>query len=382
MKINTESKLEKYEKLINGIYVLNKLKPLGSSEKTFKGRVLPSNQPIVIKYEKYYKNNLYKERKYYNCLKGIKSIPKIYWFGREGQYNYLILEYLGPSLEILFRKYNKKFSLGTILKLSIKMLSILKKIHEQGIILRYIKLENIVIGKNGEEDRIYFIDFEYAKKYIKKGRHILFKEYVKRIIGRRKFISLNAENGFTISRRDDIESLIYNIIYLMKGELPWSSSNKNESKYLKENIESNEFFSELPEEIKLFVKYVKNMEFSQNPDYEYLNELLLKLASKNNINIYKTEFDWENNYNFNYKSNIYFKRLIESERNTEIIQKGNSNFYSNYKNNKKNNNNENEIETNDDKKEKEFLSFLIKIYFFINCYCIYDFLYEKYLRYI
>ena len=69
---------------------------------------------------------------------------------------------------------------------------IINEIHNRGVVLRYLKPGNIVIGKNGNKDYIYLIDFEIAKIYIKKGMHIPYKEG-KRLKGNINFISLNTQ---------------------------------------------------------------------------------------------------------------------------------------------------------------------------------------------
>ena len=49
----------------------------------------------------------------------------------------------------------------------------------------------------------------------------------------------------------------------------------------------------MPEEFKVFIKYSRELEFEQEPDYNYLNKLLLTVAKKNGINIDKSKYDWE-----------------------------------------------------------------------------------------
>jgi len=99
---------------------------------------------------------------------------------------------------------------------------------------------------------------------------------------------LNTHLGIEISRRDDIESLGYNLIYFIKGELPWTHKKHNRvilSEKL--NISLDELCEGLPEEIKEFIKYAKELKFDQQPDYYYLKNLLLKAAAKNGIDINK-----------------------------------------------------------------------------------------------
>ena len=128
------------------------------------------------------------------------------------------------------------------------MISRLEQIHHKGVILRYIKPENIVIGLKENKKKIYFIDFEYGKKYIKNGKHLGIGK-VRHIRGNRIYISVNAQKGYKTSRRDDIESLGYNIIYYMKGgKLPWDyAKDKNKVESIKMNITLDELCEGLPE---------------------------------------------------------------------------------------------------------------------------------------
>ena len=122
----------------------------------------------------------------------------------------------------------EKFSLATTLKIGIQVLDIIKKIHKKGVVLRYLKPGNMVIGLGENKDYIYLIDFEIEKKYIKNEEHIPYREEID-IKGNRDYISINTHNGIEISRRDDIESLGYNLIFFMNGKLPWSNESDSDS---------------------------------------------------------------------------------------------------------------------------------------------------------
>ena len=51
------------------------------------------------------------------------GIPSIKWCGTEGDYNVLVMELLGPSLEDLFNFCSRKFSLKTVLLLADQLVS-------------------------------------------------------------------------------------------------------------------------------------------------------------------------------------------------------------------------------------------------------------------
>ena len=302
------------DNIINGSYRIIGYK-LNPSAKAYLGYDINSKELLAIKFEPNDLNNLEKENEIYNELKELERIPKVVWYGDENKCTFLMIQLLGPSLKKIFKDFCLSiFALGTILNISLQMISILEQIHQKGVILRYIKPSNMVVGLKYNQRKIYFIDFELAKKYIKNGKH-LDNIKARHIKGNRVYISANAHKGNKTSRRDDIESLGYNIIYYMKGgNLPWLYEDDiDKLENIKMNITLDKLCEGLPEEIKLFIKYAKEMEFYQEPDYEYLKSLLLKIAEKNNIDVNNVELDWENNKFYN----AYVKVLFGEENETE-----------------------------------------------------------------
>ena len=75
-------------------------------------------------------------------------------------------------------------------------------------------------GKNAGE--IYIIDFGLAKRYVnpRNDEHIQFKKAT-HFTGNWNFSSINTLKGNSISRRDDLESIGYILIFFLKGNLPW-----------------------------------------------------------------------------------------------------------------------------------------------------------------
>ena len=125
-----------------------------------------------------------------------------------------------------------------------------------------------------------------SKQYWRKNAHIKFSEG-KKIVGSAKFLSINALNGYELSRRDDLESIVYIIIYFLKGCLPWQGIklNNKEEKYkkvytIKNDITPKYLCKDLPEEFEAFVEYVKKLEFTDVPNYNYLKDLLKKVIEK------------------------------------------------------------------------------------------------------
>ena len=154
-----------------------------------------------------------------------EGIPRVYGFDRiENKCNYMILDFLGPSLADLFTYRNKIFNIKTVCLLGIQMLQRIEFMHEKGFIHRDIKPENFVVGLNDKSSLVHIIDFGLAKRYKDKntGQHIPYREN-RHLVGTARYASINSHLGIEQSRRDDIESIGYVLVYFLLGRLPWQS---------------------------------------------------------------------------------------------------------------------------------------------------------------
>jgi len=142
------------------------------------------------------------------------------------------MQLLGKSLENMFTFCNKKFSVRCVCNLGCQMIEILKYIHSKHIIHQDIKPDNFVTSYKINENKIYLLDFGLARKYRSSStlKHYQ-KIEKKKLTGTARYASINALNGTTQSRRDDLESVGYVLMYFLRGNLPWQGlvvKNKND----------------------------------------------------------------------------------------------------------------------------------------------------------
>ena len=161
----------------------------------------------------------------YYLQKGF-GIPKLISYGIIKNYNILIETLLGESLENIFIKKEYKCNIIDICSRGIQIIDRLEWIHSNNFVHRDIKPDNFLVGIN-DPNIIYIIDFGLCKKYrsSKTGKHIL-PNTNKNFFGNIRFSSSNVIKGKESSRRDDIISLGYMLIYFIKKGLPWDYTYK------------------------------------------------------------------------------------------------------------------------------------------------------------
>ena len=296
-------KLDENEKLLykNFTIIINRQLGKGGFGQIYLGRNIKENIPIAIKVEENgTRSHLFLEYEILQDIQGDEGFPKVYKFKQGHKHNYLIMELLGKSIDKLFSECKKNFSYKTIFQIGYQMIQRIEYIHSKGYIHRDIKPGNFVIGKGDKSKIIYIIDFGLSKRYIDKNnkKHIPYKEG-KGLTGTARYVSLFTHYGIEQSRRDDIEGIAYNLIYLAKGKLPWQGvKTKNKKEKHKKIMESKISYSpeqlckDLPEEFVNLLKYSRNLEFEESPDYKSI-KLMFKNHIIKNGDTMNFEFDWD-----------------------------------------------------------------------------------------
>jgi len=276
------------------------IKKIGSGAfgTVYKAETKDTKQPVAIKIEENKKGSrLEYETIVYKEIKDEIGFPKIYEIKKTKKQIICVMEQLGPSLEDLYEFCGRKFSLKTTLMIAIQILNRIESLHNAGYVHRDIKPDNFLIGMGKNKSRIYLIDMGLAKKFIVADQHI---EYGtdKSFTGSFRYSSIRNHKGIEQSRRDDLESLGYMLIFFFRGKLPWqgldgdTKSKRSTNIFnVKQTTSLTKLCEECPKEFLLYMKYCRILQFKQKPDYDLLRNLFIALFKKNEYDL-DYIYDW------------------------------------------------------------------------------------------
>jgi serine/threonine protein kinase len=276
----------------------------GSFGEIFLAVNLKTNEDVAVKLEPLTSKHpqLEYEAKLYQYLRtkdpaANYRIPRLHYFGTEGEYNVMVIDLLGPNLEELFNLCNRVFSLKTVLMIADQMIQLIEFVHSSHFLHRDIKPSNFLIGLGQNKNKIYLIDFGLAKHYMKKGVHIPYRED-RKLTGTARYASINAHLGIEQGRRDDLEALCYVLLYFLKGSLPWQNLRTN---YKHEKFESIReiklktpleiLCKGLPHEFVTLIAYCRNIRFEDEPNYSFIRNILKDLFTQSCFEL-DYQYDW------------------------------------------------------------------------------------------
>jgi serine/threonine protein kinase len=207
---------------------------------------------------------------------------------------------MGPSLESLFKRCGKKFSLKTVLMVGDQMLRAIEYVHNSGLLHRDIKPHNFLVGRGENHKRIYIIDFGVSTQYIdpRTKEHYIYTSN-NGLVGTAHYVSVNTHLGDQQSRRDDLESIGYVLVRFLKGSLPWQSikvksvEERNEKiTQMKIQTSPEVLCAGLPREFRQFFEYVRRLRYDEIPRYHWIRQTFNSLFIKSGY-VNDGVFDWD-----------------------------------------------------------------------------------------
>ena len=300
---------------INDIYTIGKLLGRGGFGMVYdvSHKRYPM-QPLAAKIERTRKINgkqnkhpqLYYEYRMYKHLHkrlqtGHNFLPRVKMFTQiftedKVKLNVMVMDKVGANVAKIFSSHNKSFTISGVMSIGIQMVNCIKAIHKCNVIHRDVKPENFCVGWGDQQDRLFIVDFGLSKCFRNSdGTHIPYRSG-KSLTGTPRYASIHCHQGVEQSRRDDMESIIYVLIYLACGKLPWQNlrrkkrpqKNSGAQTTAAENIDlilkkkmdiSPEVLcKDMHKNMCICLKYIQTIDFDEAPNYEKIRNLLIGCA--------------------------------------------------------------------------------------------------------
>ncbi|XP_039123865.1 casein kinase 1-like protein HD16 isoform X3 [Dioscorea cayenensis subsp. rotundata] len=225
----------------------------------------------------------------YTALGGSHGVPRVHYKGRQGDYYIMVMDMLGPSLWDAWNSSGQAMPADMVSCIAVESISILEKMHSKGYVHGDVKPENFLLGQpaTAQEKKLFLVDLGLATKWrdSANGQHVEYDQRPDVFRGTVRYASVHAHLGRTASRRDDLESLAYTLIFLHRGRLPWQGyqgDNKSFQVCKKKMATSPEMLCCFcPPPFKQFLEVVVNMKFDEEPNYSKLISLFEGLIGPN-----------------------------------------------------------------------------------------------------
>ncbi|KAL0265758.1 UNVERIFIED_CONTAM: hypothetical protein PYX00_011473 [Menopon gallinae] len=242
------------------------------------------------------RSQLRNEKKVYSELEGLYGIADIHDFRETQEGTFLVMKRLYKSLGEISSYPPPVMTPSSVFIIGRRMVDILEGIHSRGRIYRDLKPENIMVDYR---DQLYLIDFGMSKHYIDPATKAHIKiSFDKKLSGTARYVSINMHKGIEQSRRDDLESLGYVLVFLAKKTLPWIGINAatgKEKNFLIGKVKDETDEASLCRGIEggkylaRYIRYAKSLGFDERPNYDFLRSLFDKMLRQRSL---EYESDW------------------------------------------------------------------------------------------
>lgn len=320
--------------LVNNKYRITRRIGGGSFGEIYLG-VGPSGEKVAVKFEKHGSRcpQLRHEYKVYREVASCHGFCCVHHFGAQDNYNVMVMDLLGPSLEDLFNQCGRRFSLKTCLQIADQMLERVDTFHSRHLIHRDIKPANFVIGTGEQSNIIFCVDFGLSKRFRhpKNLQHIPHRDG-RSLTGTPRYASINNHLGIEQSRRDDLESIAYVLVYFLKGSLPWQGlkAKNAQKKYRlilekKQQVSIAQLCAGCPSQFGEFLAYTRALKFDTKPDIPFLRKMFRDLYHAQGCANSGKLWDWDNSES----DNVMGGNEIQSSTNAPNMSTGPSGLSSN-----------------------------------------------------
>ncbi|KAI6219755.1 Protein kinase domain-containing protein [Aphelenchoides besseyi] len=217
-------------------------------------------------------------------LTNAKHVCKLMSTGKGPNFTFVVMTLLGRALNDIRRACpDRKFSIGTTMIIGLECVEATKELHDAGFVHRDIKPSNFSIGRPPKHRTIW----KDGKEELRQPRKtVAFKGTV-------RYASLNVHRLEEYGRHDDLWSLMYSLVEMLVGELPWQKLERGPAERSKETSEK-QLVESNPACFGAVFKHLKSLNYKKKPDYGFIRGAFELTLKRHGISV-SAPFDWEEN---------------------------------------------------------------------------------------
>jgi len=248
---------------------------------------------------------------------------------RKKKLRFIVMPRYGTDLQTKIDESKENLSLESTSHLATQIIDSLEYLHSQGYVHKDLKANNMIFKRDqkGMNDKLFLVDFGLASRYLHLGIHRPFEPDQRSAHeGTLEYVSRDGHLG-CVSRRGDMECLLYVIIEWLGGHLPWDTDEEERLKptviqqqkinafhNIKDFLKNKAFKDKTyPPVMEVFMTYVSEMEFEEEPDYNHFRNLFRPFLPANIDNSDDVEISENNN-----KENSQSKQLPAIAEDEEV----------------------------------------------------------------
>ncbi|KHJ44759.1 hypothetical protein D918_04994 [Trichuris suis] len=284
--------------VLNNEWTIQSLVRKNSYSQEYSGKNLKSDKPVSIRLTRAKRQQhswLAMDIGVSSKMTGKEHFATIYDFGHHGNYHYVVGEQIGPTLAELCKENPKKrFSETTVFLIGIDMIEAIRSLHQNGFLHRNIRPSNFVVGSRSRTVRkLYIRNFGTCRAYCTDDGEVYPPRTTTHFHGDHVYSSADCLRRRECGRKDDFWSVLYIMIKMAVGHLPWESVvDPIQMAEMKETIANEQLLNGCPQEMDIIRRHVSSLNYYSCPDYsgmiEVLDEGLLRRGANR-----QSKLDWE-----------------------------------------------------------------------------------------
>ena len=244
----------------------------------------PSSKRVAIKLarESQKCSMLVHEHEVLRELSDSHTVARFIEMGRDPGCHYIVMTLLGENISEMRRATaDKRFSATTVALLSLQMIDAIEHMHHAGYIHRDIKPSNFCVGFGEAQPRCYIVDFGLARRWRLPSGEVRPPRESVDFRGTCRYASKHSHLGEELGRRDDLWSLLYMLLELLGGELPWHALKERDTVLRMKQAHEVEMAAaseasyvlssvRMPGGLVSMIAHLRELGYADAPDYEKL----------------------------------------------------------------------------------------------------------------